>query len=116
MTRHAAPSQYIAPAYPDTRQAACRDEDAELFFPLGKGAWQAIAICERCPIRQACLDYALPQPGLIGVWGGMSEEDRKAERRRRFGARCPGCGRRGQGPCADTSACDEAHDKRMEDA
>lgn len=109
------PPQYLAPTYPDTSKAACRDADAELWFPVGSAeATQAKAVCAICPIRQACLAYALPQVGLAGVWGGLTEQERGV--RRYMAKRCSGCGRRGHGPCDDQAACDEARNKRMEDA
>lgn len=69
--------------------AGCRDEDPELFFPIGTGeatARQVAAaerVCARCPVRAACREYALAHPEPTGVWGGMSEEERRAERARR---------------------------------
>jgi WhiB family redox-sensing transcriptional regulator len=36
----------------------------------------AIAICNTCPVKQACLDHALSVPEIYGVWGGMTEEQR----------------------------------------
>lgn len=75
-------------------RAACRnhiDHDPELWFPVGDGdaaraqAEIAKAICRTaCPVVEACLAYALAQPprSVHGVWGGMSEQDRAAYRRR----------------------------------
>lgn len=117
--RTVAPPQYLAPRLPDTSQAPCRDVDSEMFFPLRADdpAHEAKAICARCPdkVKTGCREYALDQPALAGVWGGMTEADRRTERRRRFEQRCPGCGRRGHGPCTDTHTCDEARNKRSAD-
>lgn len=69
-------------------RAACRDEDSELFFPLGKGATaeaqerKAKAVCARCPVRDDCLNWALETGQDGGVWGGTSEDERRALRRR----------------------------------
>src|SRR5215813_3967838 len=57
-------------------EAACRDEDPELFFPIsevGPGARQAAeakAVCARCPVREQCLRYALDNALDFGVFGG----------------------------------------------
>ena len=71
----------------DWELAACRDHDPELFFPVGSegpGAEQATAakfICGTCPIRSACLRWAIDTGQEAGVWGGTSEEDRREMRR-----------------------------------
>jgi len=44
----------------------------------------AKAICARCPARVECLEYALTTPEKYGVWGGMGEDERVTERRRRM--------------------------------
>lgn len=74
---------------PDWRAtAACRDEDPELFFPLGtEGHWalqieQAKAVCARCPARQTCLDFALTNSIGAGIFGGLTEDERGNHRRR----------------------------------
>lgn len=67
------------------RDAACRDEDTELFFPPGEFARQiqpAKALCGACPVTDACLTYALAAPERYGIWGGMTEDERAQERRR----------------------------------
>lgn len=75
--------------YDDWRErAACRDEDPELFFPLsehGPGARQtaeAKAVCARCPVRERCLEYALADGLDHGIFGGLTETERRALRRR----------------------------------
>ncbi len=63
--------------------AACRDEDPELFFPLsdmGPGAQQtarAKAVCARCPVRDECLRYAVENGLDYGVFGGLTERERR---------------------------------------
>ena len=72
---------------------ACRNEDPELFFPLtaqGPAAKQimaAKAVCGRCLVRLDCLRYALEDRHSYGIWGGTSEEERRALRRSRSRAR-----------------------------
>lgn len=70
-------------------RAACRNEDPELFFPVGNTGpallWieDAKRICNyRCPVRDACLNWALTVGEDAGVWGGMSEDERRALKRR----------------------------------
>lgn len=54
--------------------AACRDEDPELFFPLNVAqAAPAVAVCNRCPVAGACLDWALETGQAYGIWGGQTE-------------------------------------------
>ena len=70
------------------RLAACTDMDPAVFFPVGTtGAAveqiaAAKAVCHRCPVRLACLQYALVSHQEDGVWGGHSEEERRELRRR----------------------------------
>jgi WhiB family redox-sensing transcriptional regulator len=68
-----------------TRLAGCEGMETSLFYPLGKGAPDSpepVAACARCPVRRECLEYAL-ESRQSGYWGGMSEDKRDAERRRR---------------------------------
>ncbi|MET7654056.1 MULTISPECIES: WhiB family transcriptional regulator [unclassified Streptomyces] len=73
----------------DWRQhALCRAEDPDLFFPIGTSGpallqtEQAKAVCRRCPVREACLDWAMETDQSLGVWGGTSETERRALKRR----------------------------------
>jgi len=73
----------------DWRQlAACRHADPELFFPVSASGpsqdqvTQAKAICAGCPVRQQCLGFALDTRQDHGVWGGMSEEERRPRARK----------------------------------
>ncbi|WP_081241177.1 WhiB family transcriptional regulator [Streptomyces viridosporus] len=69
-------------------RAACRTEDPDLFFPIGSSGpallqtEQAKAVCRRCPVREQCLQWALDTGQSIGVWGGTSETERRALKRR----------------------------------
>ena len=73
--------------------AACGDEDPELFFPIGNTGpallqiEDAKAVCRRCPVIDQCLQYALESGQDAGVWGGMSEDERRALKRRAARAR-----------------------------
>jgi WhiB family redox-sensing transcriptional regulator len=54
------------------------------FFPArGESAREAKAVCGRCPVRTDCLEYALQWEPLCGVWGGLSERERRQLRRER---------------------------------
>ncbi len=58
--------------------------DPDLFFPAqGESLAQAKAICAGCPVRQPCLEFALEQREVFGVWGGLSERERRTLRRDR---------------------------------
>ena len=67
--------------------AACTGADPELFFPLGerdvRAKADAFSYCTRCTVHRACLDVALGDASLVGIWGGTDEH----ERRRLRGAR-----------------------------
>jgi len=59
--------------------AACRGADLNLFFPgRGESAEPARQVCARCPVREPCLDYATSNQITHGVWGGLSELERRA--------------------------------------
>jgi WhiB family redox-sensing transcriptional regulator len=68
--------------------AACRDVDPELFFPIGNTGPallqidEAKQVCRRCPAIEGCLQWALESGQDAGVWGGMSEDERRALKRR----------------------------------
>ena len=66
------------------REAACRDLDTNIFFPLSDDeAGPAKAVCATCPVRQECLEFALATRQGDGVWGGLTETERRRLRRRR---------------------------------
>ena len=69
------------------RRAACRGSDLEVFFPgRGESAEPARQVCAVCPVRQACLDYALSHGITHGVWGGLTERERRPLRSRHAAA------------------------------
>ena len=64
--------------------ARCLDADPEAFFPeKGGSTREAKRICSDCPVRESCLDYALENDERFGIWGGMSERERRRLRRMR---------------------------------
>jgi WhiB family transcriptional regulator, redox-sensing transcriptional regulator len=72
--------------------AACRDEDPELFFPIGTTGpallqiEDAKAVCRSCDVIDDCLSWALESGQETGVWGGTSEDERRALQHRRVRA------------------------------
>lgn len=87
-------SMTLADADNDWRdQSACRDTDPDLFFPVGttgpaiEQIDNAKAVCDRCEVRQPCLDFALTSNQDSGIWGGTSEEERRKLRRQWLAAR-----------------------------
>jgi WhiB family redox-sensing transcriptional regulator len=83
----------------DWRHAsACLDEDPELFFPIGNTGpalqqiEEAKAVCRRCDVVAECRAWVLANPRLVefGVFGGLSEDERRATVRRRRNARVRG--------------------------
>lgn len=66
------------------RRGNCRGVDPDLFFPeRGASTREAKEVCRGCVVRQACLDYALEAGEKHGIWGGMSERERRRLRRQR---------------------------------
>lgn len=64
--------------------AACRGVDPEIFYPASEEeADEAKAICGQCPVRQACLEYALVSRERDGVWGAATEKERRRILRQR---------------------------------
>ena len=73
---------------PWQRAAACRGRDrSATFYPPGRHETreeraereiQAKTICQGCPVRMACLDYALAIREPFGIWGGLTEHERRA--------------------------------------
>lgn len=70
-------------------RAACLRADPELFFPVGERARSdldkiqaAKAFCVSCLVKEQCLEYALEKHEDFGIWGGMTEGERKALKRR----------------------------------
>ncbi len=70
-------------------QAACLGMGTEPFFPIGvtglafDAVERARAVCARCTVPSACLEWALQTRQAAGIWGGLTEDERRALRRRR---------------------------------
>jgi len=77
-------------------RAACLDESPELFFPIGNTGpalaqiEEAKAVCRRCQVIDVCLKWAMDSRQDAGVWGGLSDDERRALRRRTARARRAG--------------------------
>jgi len=70
-------------------RSACLAEDPDLFFPIGSTGdavpqiAAAKSICRTCPVLVKCLDFALESRQDYGIWGGMTEDERRSLRRSR---------------------------------
>lgn len=63
--------------------ALCAQTDPEAFFPEKGGSTRdAKRICTSCDVRDACLEYALQNDERFGIWGGLSERERRKLKRR----------------------------------
>ena len=59
-------------------RALCAQTDPEAFFPeKGGSTREAKRVCTTCEVRQECLEYALLNDERFGVWGGLSERERR---------------------------------------
>lgn len=69
--------------YPFLEHAACRGMDPEEFYAEGQAAIVRVkGVCMRCPVREACLEWAITREEF-GVWGGTTARERAAMRRER---------------------------------
>ncbi|ROS78570.1 transcription factor WhiB [Cellulomonas sp. PhB143] len=63
-------------------RALCAQTDPEAFFPeKGGSTREAKKVCVGCPVRQECLEYALENDERFGIWGGLSERERRRLKR-----------------------------------
>jgi WhiB family redox-sensing transcriptional regulator len=68
-------------------QAACRDTDPDLFFPIGSTGpaieqiESAKTVCMQCEAQRSCLEFALITNQESGIWGGTSEDERRKLRK-----------------------------------
>lgn len=89
-------TQFIPADYPDFVEfgdAPCSETNPDAFFPddMKENVMayrptyefedEAKKVCAGCPYRAACLIYAMKDPTLVGIWGGLTEKDRNALRR-----------------------------------
>lgn len=59
-------------------RAACRGLDAAVFYPVDEDeVEEARAICALCPVQETCLEYALANGEKLGIWGGLTEKERR---------------------------------------
>lgn len=64
--------------------ANCLGVDPDLFFPeRGASTREAKEVCRACSVKTQCLEYALVNGEKFGIWGGMSERERRRIRRQR---------------------------------
>ena len=69
-------------------RANCLGVDPDLFFPeRGASTKEAKQVCQGCVVREDCLEYALANGEKFGIWGGLSERERRRIRRQRALAR-----------------------------
>jgi len=74
-------------------RANCLGVDPDLFFPeRGASTREAKSVCAGCEVRLECLEYALANGEKFGIWGGLSERERRRLRRQRALARKAGAG------------------------
>ena len=68
--------------------ARCREVGSEIFFPEKETSSEdfvsAVKVCNKCEIKQKCLDYALADPTLVGIWGGVGWKRRQIMRRKKW--------------------------------
>ncbi len=63
-------------------RALCAQTDPESFFPeKGGSTREAKRVCTTCEVRDECLEYALANDERFGIWGGLSERERRRVRR-----------------------------------
>ena len=73
-----------APGFPQAwqDQALCAETDPEAFFPEKGGSTRAAKrVCRACEVRAECLEYALEHDERFGIFGGMSERERRQLKR-----------------------------------
>ena len=78
-------SELIAEPAPNWQdEANCLGVDPDLFFPeRGASTREAKEVCRGCVVRGDCLEYALVNGEKFGIWGGLSERERRRLRRQR---------------------------------
>ena len=68
---------------PWAEEALCAYVDPDVFFPeKGGSSREAKRICAQCAVRGECLDYALANDERFGIWGGLSERERRRFKRK----------------------------------
>lgn len=70
--------------------ALCATTDPELFFPeKGGSTREAKRVCAKCPVRETCLEAAMDRDERFGIWGGLSERERRRLKIQRLGKQVP---------------------------
>lgn len=100
-----------------TERAACRDEDPELFFPVGEGpkfeeqVLEARTVCRWCDVAGECLGWAMDSDVRDGIWGGTTPEERRGVLREQTAASAddPDAPRKECGTCHDVKPLTEFH-------
>lgn len=106
---------FLNPAFKDAECARVENQDvADAFFSEEPGEWAAAkGLCAVCPVRQLCLEIALAEKQVHGVWGGLDEEELRAvqgldedgnERVRTRPFNCPNCAGAPEGLALSTRA------------
>jgi WhiB family transcriptional regulator, redox-sensing transcriptional regulator len=76
-----APDDEVTPL-PWQEEALCAQTDPEAFFPeKGGSTREAKRVCGRCDVQDDCLSYALAHDERFGIWGGLSERERRRLKR-----------------------------------
>jgi WhiB family transcriptional regulator, redox-sensing transcriptional regulator len=68
------------------QRAACRGVGSDAFVLSNSGCYSRRALCDDCPVRRDCLEVALADDLLVGLWGGTTDADRRERRRGRAAA------------------------------
>lgn len=100
-----------------TDHSACRNKEPELFWPPDDGPTnlpqiiRARAVCRNCPVAGECLDWAMGQGDLDGIWGGTTLQDRRDIRRAQIAATAtaPNAPRKRCSSCRETKSLTEFH-------
>jgi WhiB family transcriptional regulator, redox-sensing transcriptional regulator len=62
-----------------TEDAACQAADVDLFFSNDEDDQRrALEMCKSCPVQEPCLRFALEHGEMYGIWGGLTESDRRS--------------------------------------
>ena len=76
----------VAPAWQQHAQCVSCAGEVDFFPARGESVRDAKAVCAICPVKSECLDFAMRLKVAHGVWGGLSERERRTLRRTRHRA------------------------------
>lgn len=76
----------LAPSWQQDAECVHHAGEVDFFPARGESVREAKAVCALCPVREDCLEFALRLKVAHGVWGGMSERERRSMRRDRHRA------------------------------